>query len=166
MQGKDALKSGELIIYGGSKGGVELRADVKKDTVWARQDQIARLFEIDRTVVTKHIRNILKDEEIDEKSNVQKMHIANSDKLVTFYSLDLILAVGYRTNSAKAISFRQWATSVLREYLIKGFNIDSTKITKESLEFDDLKDAVAFIESKKYGRVKGKLTLKLTKELL
>ncbi len=64
---------------------------------WATQKQIAEVFNIDRTVVTRHIKNILKDKEISEKSNVQKIHIAKSDKPVAFYSLDIILAVGYRT---------------------------------------------------------------------
>jgi hypothetical protein len=110
-------KSGELIIYTNAKGGVELRADTDKETIWATQAQIAQLFDIDRTVVTKHINNVLRNKEVIEKSNVQKMHIPNSDKPVSIYSLDLILAVGYRTNSAKAIKFRQWATKTLPKRL-------------------------------------------------
>ncbi|MEK9177778.1 MAG: virulence protein RhuM/Fic/DOC family protein, partial [Patescibacteria group bacterium] len=124
------FNSGTLVIYSGSKGGVELRADANKETIWATQTQIAELFEIDRTVATKHINNVFRDREIDEKSNVQKMHIPNSDKPITLYSLDIILAVGYRTNSAKAVKFRQWATRTLREYLIKGIVVNTERIKK------------------------------------
>lgn len=83
------------------------------------QAQIADLFGRDRTVITKHIRNIFSDGELDKKSNVQILHIANSDKLVTFHNLDVILAVGYRVKSPLGTQFRQWATAVLHEYLQK-----------------------------------------------
>ena len=92
----------ELVIYQAKSGAIELRGDFDDETIWATQAQIAQLFSIDRTVATKHINNVLKDKEIEEKSNVQKLHIANSDKLVTLYSLDITLAVGYRTNSLAA----------------------------------------------------------------
>ncbi|MEA2088657.1 MAG: virulence protein RhuM/Fic/DOC family protein, partial [Patescibacteria group bacterium] len=90
---------------------------------------------IDRTVVTKHINKILKDGEVNEKSNVQKMHIANSDKLVKFYSLDILLVVGYRTNSAKAIEFRKWATKVLRQHLLYGYTINKKRIAQNYEQF-------------------------------
>ena len=86
---------------------LELKVDFNGESIWLKQSDIAQLFEKDRSVITRHINNILKDKEVDENSNVQKMHIANSDKPVKFYSLDIVLAVGYRTNSAKAIKFRQ-----------------------------------------------------------
>ena len=97
------MKNNELLIYQGKNWEIILKEDSKNETIWASQKDIAEVFGIDRTVVTKHINNIFKDDEIDEKSNVQKMHIANSDKPVKFYNLDIILAVGYRTNSSKAI---------------------------------------------------------------
>lgn len=133
MMAKINLKNeenGKLIIYTGPKGAVEFRADTDKETIWATQAQIAELFNVDRTVVTRHINNVLSDQEITRKSNVQKMHIPNSDRPVSLYSLDLILAVGYRTNSAKAIQFRQWATKTLREYLIKGIVVNSERVKK------------------------------------
>ena len=91
---------------------------------------IAEIFGKDRTVVIRHINNILKNQEVDEKSNVQKIHITNSDKPVKFYSLDIVLAVGYKTNSAKAIKFRQWATTILKDYLIKGYTLNQQKLDK------------------------------------
>jgi len=104
-------------------GEIELEVSVDAQTVWLRQDEIAQLFDKDRTVITRHINKILKEYEVDEKSNVQKMHFANSDKPVKLYSLDIVLAVGYRTNSAKAIKFRQWASKILKEYLYNGYAI-------------------------------------------
>ena len=96
-------KNQNIVIY--QSGEVELKVSVNNETIWLRQDEISKLFKKDRTVITRHINKILKDREVDEKSNVQKMHFANSDKPVKLYSLDIILAVGYRTNSAKAIKF-------------------------------------------------------------
>ena len=84
------LQKTSLILY---EDRLELQLDPRQDTVWASQAQITELFDIDQSVVARHIRNIFRDGEIDEKSNMQKMHIANSDKPVKFYSLDVILAV-------------------------------------------------------------------------
>ncbi len=122
----------DIVIY--EDGNVELKTTVESETVWLRQNEIATLFDKDRTVITRHINNILKDNEVDEKSNVQKMHIANSDKPVKFYSLDIILAVGYRTNSAKAIKFRQWATKVLKDYIIKGYTLNQKRLQQQKLQ--------------------------------
>lgn len=82
-----------MVIY--SDGELELNVSVKNETIWLTQIQISDIFEKDQSVISRHIKNILKDNEVDEKSNMQKMHIANSDKPVSFYSLDIILAVGY-----------------------------------------------------------------------
>ncbi|KKQ20868.1 MAG: hypothetical protein US34_C0003G0014 [Candidatus Nomurabacteria bacterium GW2011_GWC2_36_9] len=123
-------KNNKIVIYQTKNGALELRGDVKSDTIWATQAQIALVFNVERSVITKHINNLLKDKEINEKSNVQKMHIANSDKPVAFYSLDVILSIGYRTNSKVAIAFRQWATKTLREHMTKGYTINRKQIGK------------------------------------
>jgi len=109
---KDENKN-NIVIY--EDGKLELKIAFDGNNLWLRQSEIAEVFAKDRTVITRHINNILKDKEVDEKSNMQKMHIANSDKPVNYYSLDMILAVGYRTNSSKAIKFRQWATKILKQ---------------------------------------------------
>jgi prophage maintenance system killer protein len=136
-------KEKNLVIYQAKSGAIELRGDFTRETIWATQAQIADIFSIDRTVATKHIGNIIKIKEVDKKSNVQKMHIANSDKPVTFYSLDIILAVGYRANSARAIQFRQWATKTLREHITKGFTVNPKIIKHNYAQFlsvvDDIK---------------------------
>lgn len=100
---KKETSKNELILFRGPSGDVKLRGDFKRDTIWETQQEIADVFGVERSVITKHIGNLFKSDEIAEKSNVQKMHIANSDKPVSLYSLDIILAVGYRTNSVTAI---------------------------------------------------------------
>ncbi len=124
---KTELKK-QLMIYQAKNGAIELRGDFDNETIWATQAQIINIFGIDQSVVSRHITNIFKDGEIDEKSNMQKMHIANSDKPVTFYSLDIILAVGYRTNSSKAIAFRIWATKTLKQHLVDGYTINKQRV--------------------------------------
>jgi len=119
-----------IIVYKTKTGAIELRGDFARDTIWATQSQIADVFDIDRSVATKHIRNILTAKEIAAKSNVQKMHIAGSDKPVALYSLDMILAVGYRANSARAIIFRKWATKTLRAHIIEGYTINKSRLAQ------------------------------------
>ncbi len=133
----------DIVIY--KNGEIELNVSIDDKTIWLRQNEISKLFEKDRTVITRHINNIFKDNEVSEKSNVQKMHFANSDKPVSLYSLDIILAVGYRTNSAKAIKFRQWATEVLKSYITNGYTINSEKITNQ--RFKELENDVTVLKS-------------------
>src|SRR3989344_8442369 len=123
-------KNQGIVIYQAPNGAIELRGDFSKETVWATQAQIVNIFSVDQSVVSRHINNIIEDGEVDKKSNMQKMHIANSDKPITLYSLDLILAVGYRANSGRAIEFRKWATKTLREHIVHGYTINRKRIAK------------------------------------
>ena len=133
-----------IIVY--NDGELELKVSVENETIWLTQTQLCNIFEKDQSVISRHINNIFKDNEVDEKSNMQKMHIANSDKPVSFYSLDIVLAVGYRTNSSKAIKFRQWATSVLKNYIQNGYVINSDKITND--RFVSLENELILLKSK------------------
>lgn len=133
-----------VVIY--NEGELELKVSVKEETIWLTQKQLGDIFDKDQSVISRHINNIFKDNEVNEKSNMQKMHIANSDKPVKFYSLDIVLAVGYRTNSAKAIKFRQWATSILKNYIQNGYAINSEKITNE--RFVSLEKEVSTLKEK------------------
>ena len=161
------ITKNKIVLYEDKSGNVELCADIEKDTMWATQEQIVQLFDVDQSVVSRHVKNILKDGEIDEKSNMQKMHIANSDRPITLYSLDIILAVGYRTNSKKAIAFRKWASKILRDYLIKGYTLNRRTIALSPEKLDGLHETIALLESQAHsGRLKGKITLKVTKELV
>lgn len=119
------------VLFAAKNGAIELRGDIANNAVWATQAQISKIFDIDRTVATKHINKIIADNEVDAKSNVQNMHIANSDKPIKFYSLDIILAVGYRTNSRVAIEFRKWATKTLKQHITKGFTINKKQLQKK-----------------------------------
>ena len=120
-----------IVLY--NDGELELKVSLNEETIWLRQDEISLLFTVDRTSVTKHINKILQDNEVEENSNVQKMHFANSDKPVKIYSLDIVLAVGYRTNSSKAIKFRKWATSILKNYITNGYVINGEKSQMKDL---------------------------------
>jgi hypothetical protein len=114
----------EIILYRPNEAAEHIEVQIDNDTVWLNQEQISFLFQRDQSVISRHIRNVFWEKELDEKSNMQKMHIPNSDKLVTFYNLDVIISVGYRVNSKQGTQFRIWATTVLREYLLKGFAIN------------------------------------------
>jgi len=138
---KNAIKK-NVVIYQAKNGAIELRGDITRETVWATQAQIVNLFDVDQSVVSRHIKNIFKDGEIEEKSNMQKMHNANSDKPVTLYSLDVILGVGYRTNSGVAIEFRKWATKTLRGYIIDGYAINKKRIAVNYAQFIGVVDSI------------------------
>src|SRR5262249_46286799 len=121
----------EIIIFQNKSGAIELKGDFKNETVLASQIQIADIFGIERSVVTKHIRNILKENELDENSVCAKLaHTADDGKTyyVQHYNLDVILAVGYRTSSLRAIQFRQWATQTLRSHIIDGYTINKKRL--------------------------------------
>jgi len=137
----------DTVIYQTKNGAITLKQDASADMLWASQAHIADIFEIERSVATKHIRNILKDKELNADSVCAKLaHTAEDGKTyqVQFYSLDVILAVGYRTNSKKAIAFRQWATGTLKDHIYKGYTINKNRIQKNYDEFlkaiDDVKN--------------------------
>ena len=113
---------------------LDITISPEEDNIWLSKNQIAELFDRDRSVISKHIKKIFEDYECDEKRNVQKMHIPNSDKLVEFYSLDIIIAVGFKTNSKRAIIFRRWANKILKEYLLQGYVINEKRslVTNEN----------------------------------
>ena len=118
----------EIVIYKTPDQQTAIEVQFEGETVWLTQSQITELFQRDRTVITKHINNIFKEGELEEKSNVQKMHIANSDKPVVFYNLDIIISVGYRVKSQRGTQFRQWATQRLKDYLVNGYAINQKRL--------------------------------------
>lgn len=138
------MNKGEIIIYQAADGNTELSVNVSGDTVWLTQAQMMELFQRDRSVITKHVNNIFKEGELDEKSNVQKMHIANSDKPVNFYNLDVIISVGYRVKSLRGTQFRVWANRILKEYLVQGYAINN-KLQAEQL--DSIKNTVRLMSN-------------------
>lgn len=125
----------QLVIYQDENGEVNIDVQLYNDTVWLTQNQLAKLFDRDRTVITKHINKILSDRELDNTVCANFAHTALDDKIYNtkYYNLDMIISVGYRVNSKRGIAFRKWATKLLKEYLIKGYNINHDKITQKRL---------------------------------
>lgn len=107
---------------------LDVRTDLQNDTVWLTQDEMALLFDVNRTRITRHINNIIKDRELDTKSNVRKTHFPNSDRPVKLYNLDMIISVGYRVKSKRGVLFRRWANCVLKDYLIKGYAVNQKRL--------------------------------------
>lgn len=144
----EEIKKGEIIIYRTSDKKVKIDVNLDQDTVWLTQNKIAKIFSTERSSITKHINNIIKTKELDKKSNVQKWNIANSDKPVKFYSLDMIISVGYRVNSKRATQFRIWATKTLKEHLVKGYTINEKRLLEAQSKFNELRSTVDFLRQK------------------
>ncbi|WP_273412681.1 RhuM family protein [Prevotella aurantiaca] len=121
------VNNDNMLIYQSADGKIKIDVRFEKETVWLTQAQMCVLFGRERSVITKHIKNIFEEKELDENSNVQNLHIANSDKPVKFYNLDVIISVGYRVKSQQGTQFRIWATQRLREYIIKGFALNDER---------------------------------------
>ena len=118
------ISSGEIVLYQpDNMTNLEVRIDVEHNTVWLAQAQMSQLFGRDISVISRHIRKIFEEGELDRESNLQKMQFPNSDKPIEFYDLDVIISVGYRVHSPQGIAFRRWATSILKDYLLRGSTI-------------------------------------------
>lgn len=128
----------ELIIFTSNDSNIVVDVVLKNDTVWLTQKQIANLFEKERSVITKHIRNVFNEQELDKESNVQNLHIANSDKPVAFYNLDVIISVGYRVKSKRGVEFRRWANQVLKDYILKGYALNHNIIDTTHKEYQQI----------------------------
>ena len=116
----------EIVIF--EEGNIKLEVNINDDTVWLTQIQIAKLFEKNRSTITGHINNIFREGELEEKSNVGFSNIANSDKPVKIYNLDVIISVGYRVKSKRGTEFRIWANKILKDYLLQGKAINQNRI--------------------------------------
>ena len=126
----------DVQIFQSADGKVQLEIQLKEDTVWLAQEQMVQLFERDQSVVSRHIRNVFKEGELDEKSNMQKMHIAHSDKPVTLYSLDVIISIGYRVKSQRGVQFRKWATAIIKDHLVQGYTLNQRRLQERGIEFE------------------------------
>ena len=126
--------TGEIAIYESDNGIVSVT--LENESVWLRQEQLAELFGRDRTVISRHLRNVFAEEELERESNVQNLHIAGSDKPVTFYNLDVIISVGYRIKSREGVRFRQWATQLLKEHLTRGYTLNRERFEANARELE------------------------------
>ena len=155
----------EIILYSPDENAerVEVRIDTEKETVWLSQEQIVRLFQRDQSVISRHIRNVFNEGELEKKSNMQKMHIPNSDKPITLYNLDVIISVGYRVKSKQGTQFRIWANRILKDYLLKGYSVNQ-RMNKLENRFDKLTEKVNQIDLEKHNAQYPKIEIqKFTK---
>lgn len=145
------LNKGEIIIYTSTDGSVSLDVKLEQDTIWLTQKAMAELFSVKTPAVNKHINNIFKDGELQEKSTISKMEIVQKEgersvsRETTFYNLDMIIAVGYRVNSKRATQFRIWATNVLRDYLTKGYVINEKQLQTQKNKIETLQTTVSLL---------------------
>ncbi len=124
------MKRSEIVIFETNDKEIKLSVPIEQETVWLTQAQMTELFERDVSVISRHISNIFKEEEVDKKSNLHFLQIANSDKPVAYYSLDVIISVGYRVKSKRGVEFRKWANSVLKQYILQGYAVNNSRINQ------------------------------------
>lgn len=131
---ENKLQFNNILLYTGAEGKVKIEIIYESETFWLSQKRIAELFGVERSVVTKHLKNIFESGELDEKSTcakiaqVQKEGNREVSREIDFYNLDAVIAVGYRVNSHQATQFRIWATNTLKEFIIKGFVLDDERL--------------------------------------
>ncbi len=133
----------QVVLFQAADGQVSLDVRLEADTVWLSQAQMAELFGRERSVITRHVGNVFREGELPEKSNVHFLHIAGADRPVGFYSLDVIISVGYRVKSSRGTQFRIWATQVLRQHLIQGYSLHQRRLQERGL--GDLQQALALM---------------------
>ena len=130
-----------FVLYTAPDGSITVEAYIKDETLWLTQQKIAEVFEVDRTVITKHLRNIYLDNELNKEATsakfaqVQKEGEREVKRNLEYYNLDAIISVGYRVNSSKAVQFRIWATKTLKEYIIKGFVMNNERLKQGTTTF-------------------------------
>ncbi len=137
---KNIKKDNNLVIYQAKNGAIEFRGDFERDTIWATQKQIAEIFGVQKAAISKHMRNIFFEGELQENSVVSILETTASDgkKYKTnFYNLDVIISVGYRVNSKTATQFRIWATKTLKQHITKGYTLNKKVIKNNYNEFLD-----------------------------
>ncbi len=139
----------DVVLYSTEDGTVQMEVQLDHETVWLTQDQMAELFGRERSVITKHLRNVFKEGELEETAVRAKIaHTATDGKTyqVQYYNLDVIISVGYRVKSNRGTLFRQWATRVLREHLVRGFTVNEQRLREQDQKLADLRRTVSLLE--------------------
>ena len=156
---KNEIGKGEIVIYKTPQNEVELRVKLEKETIWMTQNQIALLFGVNRPAIVKHINNIYKSGELDEKPTCSILEQVAADgkiRRMNFYNLDMIISVGYRVNSGRATQFRIWATTILKQYLVRGYAINEKRLLQAREKFNELRETIFFLQQKsKQERLEG-----------
>ncbi len=148
---KEQFNKGEIIIYETSQKEVDLKVRFENETLWLDAHQMAKVFDVDRTGVVRHIKNIYKTGELSENSTCAKIaQVAKDGKTrnMDIYNLDMIISVGYRVNSQKATKFRIWATSVLKKYLLQGYAVNQKRLVENQKKFLELQEIINFLSEK------------------
>ena len=121
-------KTNEIVLFETEDKEIKLNVPIENETVWLTQAQMTELFGRNVSTISRHIANVFETKEVEEKSNLHFLQIANSDKPVAYYSLDVIISVGYRVKSQRGIEFRRWANSVLKDYILKGYAVNDKRL--------------------------------------
>ena len=124
------VNKNEIVLFETEDKSIALPVAIEEETVWLTQGQMIELFDRDQSVISRHINNVFKENEVEKKSNMHFLHIANSDKPVAYYSLDVIISVGYRVKSKRGVEFRKWANSVLKQYILQGYAVNNNRINQ------------------------------------
>ena len=133
----------QIQLFQSADGKVQLEVSLEQDSAWLTQAQMCELFQRDQSVISRHVNAVFKEGELQRNSNMQKMHIAISDKPVALYSLDVIISVGYRVKSQRGVQFRQWASNILKQYLIQGYTLNQARLQERGIEFEQALDLLS-----------------------
>lgn len=149
----DGAGENQIVIYR-PNGTLRLDVRLENETVWLTQAQLCNLFQRDVSVISRHIKNVFREEELDKEGNLQFLQIANSDRPVALYSLDVIISVGYRVKSVAGTRFRQWANRVLKDYLLRGYAVNDRleRLERKVMKHDE---QIAFVLKTELPPVQG-----------
>ncbi len=151
---KKEKQQNHIEIYQTKSGEIKFRGDFSAETIWGNINQIAELFDVQKAAISKHLKNIYESGELNEKATVSILETVQKEgkreikRNIEYYNLDAILSVGYRVNSKQATSFRKWATSVLKKYLIDGYVINEKRLEEAKKNFSDLQSVIQLLGTK------------------
>ena len=146
------LNKGEIVIYTAKDGSISVNARLEDETIWLTQELMARLFDTTVPNINMHIKNIYEEEELEQERTIKDFLIVRKEgsrtvsRNITHYNLDMILSVGYRIKSKTATQFRRWATSVLKDYITKGYAINEKRLKEQQSQISVLKNSIALME--------------------
>lgn len=156
---KELENKGEIIIYRAKDGETRLEVNLQKETVWLTQKQIAELFAVNIPAVSKHVKNVLKDGELQENRTISKMETVQNEggrfirRNVEFYNLDMVLSIGYRVNSKRATQFRIWTTKNLKDHLVKGYTINEKRLKQRDVKLQELERVIRLFQNTKQSKL-------------
>ena len=167
-----SIDENNIVIYQAEDGRTEIDIRLENETLWLNQKQIAALFEVDRTVITRHIKNVYAEGELQEKptsakiAQVQKEGERTISREIDFYNLDMVIAIGYRVNSQKATAFRIWATDILRRYLVDGYALNEKRLQEKTALLERATKAISLLERSIQNQIENVQQAKKLTEVL